>query len=157
MIELRLRHASGELDLDLQFRSEARTLALFGHSGAGKTSVLNAVAGLLEPQSGRIVLDGEVLLDTDAGVRVPVARRRLGYVFQDGRLFPHLSVRHNLLYGAPPRDARTAPSSPRWSTCSNSARCWNAGRTIFPAASASASRSAAPCSPSRARCCSTSR
>lgn len=103
MIELNLRHAFGDLELDLAFRSAARTLALFGHSGAGKTSVLNAVAGLLAPQSGRIVLDGEVLLDTAAGIRVPVARRRIGYVFQDGRLFPHLSVRHNLVYGAPVR------------------------------------------------------
>lgn len=105
MLELRLRHAFGELELDLAFRSEARTLALFGHSGAGKTSVLNAIAGLLTPQSGRIVLDGEALLDTAAGIRMPVAQRRIGYVFQDGRLFPHLSVRHNLIYGAPSRDA----------------------------------------------------
>ncbi|MBO9665013.1 ATP-binding cassette domain-containing protein [Dokdonella sp.] len=105
MLELQMRHAFGDLDLELAFRSEARTLALFGHSGAGKTSVLNAIAGLLEPRSGRIVLDGEVLLDTAAGVRVPIAQRRIGYVFQDGRLFPHLSVRHNLLYGAPARDA----------------------------------------------------
>lgn len=105
MLELQMRHAFGELELELAFRSAARTLALFGHSGAGKTSVLNAIAGLLEPRAGRIVLDGEVLLDTAAGVRVPVARRRIGYVFQDGRLFPHLSVRHNLLYGAPTRDA----------------------------------------------------
>lgn len=105
MIELRLTHSFGELELDLAFRSEARTLALFGHSGAGKTSVLNAIAGLLVPQAGRIVLDGEVLLDTANAIRVPVARRRIGYVFQDGRLFPHLSVRHNLVYGAPSREA----------------------------------------------------
>jgi molybdate transport system ATP-binding protein len=100
MIELTLRHAFADLDLDVGFRSEARTLALFGDSGAGKTSVLNAIAGLLTPQSGHIAIDGHVLLDTAAGVRVPVSERRIGYVFQDGRLFPHLSVRHNLLYGA---------------------------------------------------------
>lgn len=100
MIELSLRHAFADLDLDLGFRSEARTLALFGDSGAGKTSVLNAIAGLLTPQSGRIAIDGHVLLDTAAGVRMPVSERRIGYVFQDGRLFPHLSVRNNLLYGA---------------------------------------------------------
>lgn len=105
MLELALRHSAGDLDLDLAFRSDARTLALFGHSGAGKTSVLNAIAGLLVPQSGRIVLDGEVLFDGASGRRVPVAQRRLGFVFQDGRLFPHLSVRHNLVYGAPVRDA----------------------------------------------------
>ena len=100
MLELSLRHAFADLDLDLAFRSDARTLALFGNSGAGKTSVLNAIAGLLAPQDGRIVLDGELLLDTARGVAVPVARRRIGYVFQDGRLFPHMSVRHTLLYGA---------------------------------------------------------
>lgn len=105
MIEIALKHAVGDLDLDLALRSEARTLALFGHSGAGKTSVLNAIAGLLVPRSGRIVLDGDVLLDTAAGIHVPVAQRRLGIVFQDGRLFPHLNVRRNLLYGAPPRRA----------------------------------------------------
>lgn len=101
MIELQLRHAQGDLDLDLAFRSDARTLALFGHSGAGKTSVLNAIAGLLAPQSGRIAIDGQVLLDTERGIRMPVPERRIGYVFQDGRLFPHLSVRQNLVYGAP--------------------------------------------------------
>ena len=105
MLELALRHRVGDLDLDLALRSEARTLALFGDSGAGKTSLLNAIAGLLAPQSGRIVLDGDVLFDREHGIDVPVARRRLGFVFQDGRLFPHLDVRRNLVYGAAVRDA----------------------------------------------------
>jgi molybdate transport system ATP-binding protein len=100
MIELALRHVDGDLDLDVAFRSDARTLALFGHSGAGKTSVLNAIAGLLTPASGRIAIDGELLLDTRQGVHLPASRRRIGYVFQDGRLFPHINVRRNLLYGA---------------------------------------------------------
>jgi len=105
MIELELRHAFADLDVDVSFRSDARTLALFGHSGAGKTSVLNAIAGLLAPQSGRIAIDGHVLLDTARGIRVPTSARRIGYVFQDGRLFPHLDVRRNLVYGMPSRDA----------------------------------------------------
>jgi len=105
MIELALRHRVGDLDLDLDIRSQARTLALFGNSGAGKTSALNAIAGLLVPQSGRVALDGEVLLDTARSLCVPASRRRIGYVFQDGRLFPHLSVRRNLLYGAGKDDA----------------------------------------------------
>ncbi len=109
MIELRLHHAFADLDLDVGFRSDARTLALFGNSGAGKTSVLNAIAGLLVPQAARIAIDGELLLDTAAGICVPVARRRIGYVFQDGRLFPHLSVRRNLLYGARAQPPRHAP------------------------------------------------
>jgi molybdate transport system ATP-binding protein len=104
MIELALQHAFADLDIDIAFRSDARTLALFGNSGAGKTSVLNAIAGLLVPQSGRIAIDGDLLLDSARGVCVPTPLRRIGYVFQDGRLFPHLSVRHNLLYGAAMRD-----------------------------------------------------
>lgn len=105
MIELHLRHAFADFDVDIAFRSDARTLALFGHSGSGKTSVLNAIAGLLAPDAGRIAIDGERLLDTSCGVSQAVAQRRIGYVFQDGRLFPHLSVRRNLLYGAPVQDA----------------------------------------------------
>jgi len=104
MIELALRHALADLDIDVSLRSDARTLALFGNSGAGKTSILHAIAGLLVPQAGRVMLDGELLLDTARGVSLPIAQRRIGYVFQDGRLFPHLSVRHNLAYGATARD-----------------------------------------------------
>jgi molybdate transport system ATP-binding protein len=73
--------------------------ALFGPSGAGKTSVLNMIAGLLRPDAGRVAVGGEVLFDSAGGVDVPVQARRAGYVFQDGRLFPHLRVRDNLAYG----------------------------------------------------------
>ncbi len=73
-------------------------VALFGRSGCGKTTAINIMAGLLRPQSGRIVLDDAVLLDTGSGVDVPPDRRRVGYVFQDARLFPHLSVAANLRY-----------------------------------------------------------
>ena len=72
---------------------------LFGPSGAGKTSVINMIAGLLKPDRGRIALDDEVLFDDAARIDLAVWRRRIGYVFQEGRLFPHLSVRHNLDYG----------------------------------------------------------
>lgn len=104
MLEIALRHAFADVELDIAFRSAARTLALFGDSGAGKTSVLNAIAGLLAPREGRIAIDGDTLFDRAAGVDVAVAARRIGYVFQDGRLFPHLNVRHNLAYGMPARD-----------------------------------------------------
>jgi molybdate transport system ATP-binding protein len=100
MIEVALRHDWPDLALDLSFAASARTVALFGDSGAGKTSVLDAIAGLLTPCSGRIAIDGTVLFDSAAGIALPASRRRIGYVFQDGRLFPHLSVRANLLYGA---------------------------------------------------------
>ncbi|HET6546151.1 MAG TPA: ATP-binding cassette domain-containing protein [Rhodanobacteraceae bacterium] len=108
MIEVAIRHPYAGFELDVAFRSQARTLALFGDSGAGKTSVLDAIAGLLQPRHGRIVLDGRVLQDSRSGVRLAVTERRLGYVFQDGRLFPHLRVRGNLLYGARARRTRNS-------------------------------------------------
>ena len=94
-----LRHRFPGFTLDAAFEAPAGVTALFGRSGSGKTTVVNAVAGLLRPDSGRIVAEGAVLLDTAARVCVPPHRRRVGYVFQDARLFPHLSVRQNLLYG----------------------------------------------------------
>lgn len=100
MLELRVKHRLGEFCLDAAFSAPAPALvALFGVSGSGKTSLVNAVAGLLRPQAGRIVLGDEVLLDVEAGIHVPTEQRRLGCVFQDARLFPHLSVRRNLEYG----------------------------------------------------------
>jgi molybdate transport system ATP-binding protein len=85
--------------LKASFTSASRATALFGASGAGKTSVINMVAGLLKPDRGRIELDGEVLFDEAERIDLPAFRRRIGYVFQEGRLFPHLSVRRNLEYG----------------------------------------------------------
>ncbi|HET9031795.1 MAG TPA: ATP-binding cassette domain-containing protein [Dokdonella sp.] len=107
MIELSIKHSLADLDIDVHFVSEARCLALFGDSGAGKTTILNAIAGLLAPQRGRIVLDDQTLFDTNASINMPAASREIGYVFQDGRLFPHLSVRANLLYGAQARRRTT--------------------------------------------------
>lgn len=88
-----------DFSLDVAFSSDARITCLFGRSGAGKTTVAELVAGLIRPIRGRVVLDGEVLLDSDTGLSVPVWKRRIGYVFQDARLFPHMTVRDNLLYG----------------------------------------------------------
>ncbi len=99
MLEVALSHRLGGFVLDLSFTAPPGITALFGRSGAGKTSIVNAVAGLLRPDAGRVVLGGEVLLDTAARRFVPPHRRRIGYVFQDARLFPHLTVRQNLLYG----------------------------------------------------------
>jgi molybdate transport system ATP-binding protein len=89
----------GAFALEAAFASDGGVTALFGRSGSGKTSVLNAIAGLLRPERGRIALDGEALFDAAAGVDVAVHRRRIGYVFQEGRLLPHITVRQNLLYG----------------------------------------------------------
>lgn len=98
-LEVDLSHRLGGFRLDAAFAAPDGVTALFGRSGAGKTSIVNAVAGLLAPERGRVAVGGAVLLDTRSGVRVPAHRRRIGYVFQEGRLFPHLSVRGNLRYG----------------------------------------------------------
>ena len=85
--------------LDVTFEAPPGLTVLFGRSGSGKTTIVNAVAGLLAPKAGRIAAGDRVLLDTERGVFLPPHRRRLGTVFQEGRLFPHLTVRQNLLYG----------------------------------------------------------
>lgn len=90
----------GDRTIAARFTAPAGLTALFGPSGAGKTSVLNMIAGILRPDAGRIVVDGTVLFDRAAGVDVPPQARGAGYIFQDGRLFPHRRVRANLLYGA---------------------------------------------------------
>ncbi len=89
----------GEFSVEASFVSEGRVTGLFGASGAGKTSLVNMVAGLLRPDRGIIAVDGDVLDDTASGLHIPPHRRRIGYVFQDARLFPHLDVRQNLDYG----------------------------------------------------------
>jgi molybdate transport system ATP-binding protein len=99
----------GALALAVQFRAGGGVTALYGPSGAGKTSLINMIAGLLKPDRGCITLDDTILFDASKGIDVPPHRRRIGYVFQEGRLFPHLSVRQNLDYGrrmnGRPRDA----------------------------------------------------
>jgi molybdate transport system ATP-binding protein len=89
----------GAFKLEVRFEAAGGATALFGPSGAGKTSVVNMIAGLLTPDRGAIALDDTVLFDADRGINMPPHRRRIGYVFQEGRLFPHLSVRQNLDYG----------------------------------------------------------
>jgi molybdate transport system ATP-binding protein len=89
----------GEFALHAAFESADGATALFGPSGAGKSSVIAMIAGLTRPDRGRIVLDGETLFDAGARIEVSAWRRRIGCVFQEGRLFPHLSVKHNLGYG----------------------------------------------------------
>src|SRR5438128_3001050 len=99
MLRVDIAKQLGDFALEAAFASEGRVTGLFGASGAGKTSLINMVAGLLRPDRGTITLDGEALDDTAAGLHVPAHRRRIGYVFQDARLFPHLDIRHNLDYG----------------------------------------------------------
>lgn len=89
----------GEFSIAAKFATAGGATALFGPSGAGKTSVINMIAGLVRPDRGRIVLDDVVLFDSAARIDVPAHRRRIGTVFQEGRLFPHLTVAQNLDYG----------------------------------------------------------
>jgi molybdate transport system ATP-binding protein len=99
MLEVDIEHRLGAFGLDIHFCSGPGLTALFGRSGAGKTSIVNVIAGLVRPEKGRIVVDGSVLIDTERGIWVPAHRRLVGYVFQEDRLFPHLTVRQNLLFG----------------------------------------------------------
>lgn len=99
MLTLAVNKRLGDFSLSASFASQGGVTALFGPSGAGKTSIVNMIAGLVRPDAGRIVLDDTVLFDSAARIHVPAHRRNIGYVFQDGRLFPHLSVAHNLGYG----------------------------------------------------------
>jgi molybdate transport system ATP-binding protein len=96
---LDIRHAQGSFKLDVAFESTGRLTAIFGASGSGKTTLVNVIAGLVKPQHARVVIDGTVLTDTAKGIAMPPHRRRVGYVFQDARLFPHLSVAGNLGFG----------------------------------------------------------
>ena len=99
MLAVDVEKQLGKFSLNAKFEAASGVTALFGTSGAGKTSVANMVAGLIAPDRGRIVLDDTVLFDSSARINVPPHQRRIGYVFQEGRLFPHLTVRANLAYG----------------------------------------------------------
>ncbi|MEE8276806.1 MAG: molybdenum ABC transporter ATP-binding protein [Alphaproteobacteria bacterium] len=108
MLEIDVEASLGAFRLAARFASDARVTALFGPSGAGKSTLVNLIAGLTRPGRGRIVVDGRVLFDSPRGINLPPHRRRVGVVFQDGLLFPHLTARQNLLYGR-----RFAPRSDR--------------------------------------------
>jgi molybdate transport system ATP-binding protein len=99
MLNVDIEKQLGEFSLALKFAAVSGATALFGPSGSGKTSAVNMIAGLVTPDRGRIALDDAVLFDSEARIDVPTHRRRVGYVFQEGRLFPHLTVAQNLDYG----------------------------------------------------------
>lgn len=107
--EVRVQRHFGETLIVADFSAPGGLTALLAPSGAGKTSILNMIAGLLRPDAGRIVVGGETLFDADADVDLAPQRRRAGYIFQDGRLFPHLRVRANLAYGE-----KLARAEDRW-------------------------------------------
>lgn len=99
MLSLDLHLRRGSFERHICIEDDARVIALSGESGAGKTSVLHAIAGLVRPMSGHIEVEGRRLFDSARGTDLPAHLRRIGYVFQDTRLFPHLDVRANLHYG----------------------------------------------------------
>lgn len=106
-IDILIRRGGRKISGD--FKALTGLTALFGPSGAGKSSVLDAVAGLLRPEEGRICVNGDVLFDSASGIDLPPEKRACGYVFQDSRLFPHLTVEKNLLFGW-----KLAPADRRW-------------------------------------------
>jgi len=112
MLDVHIVRQQGDFRLDVAFRSpDVGVTALFGRSGAGKTSVVNMVAGLVRPDRGHIIVNGRTLFDAAKGLHRPPETRRMGYIFQDGRLFPHLSVKSNLTYGlrrTPPAERHVA-------------------------------------------------
>jgi molybdate transport system ATP-binding protein len=115
-----LRHGSTRFELDVQFTSTAKRLALFGPSGAGKTQVLKMLAGITRPERGHVRIAGLSLFDHQAGIDLPPRQRRLGYVFQDYALFPHLTVLQNIGFALhagwrnPARRGAPAPAARRW-------------------------------------------
>ena len=119
-LDIRLPLRSFRLELALALGRE--TFALVGPSGAGKTTVLRAVAGLARPEPGRVVLDGEVLFDSACGIDLPPEERRVGFVFQDYALFPHMTVAQNVAYGSRKRHRRAARALPDRSSRGGSAR-----------------------------------
>ncbi|AHB47195.1 molybdate ABC transporter ATPase [Hyphomicrobium nitrativorans NL23] len=111
MIEVSCGLVRPRFVLDASFKAPNGCVALFGPSGSGKTTIVRLLAGLERPERGRIVVGGRTLVDTEARIDVPIHKRRVGLVFQDGQLLPHLSVQQNLDYGRSfaPRDAGIAP------------------------------------------------
>ena len=120
-VEIRKSLVNGghRFELDLQFASRAERLVLFGPSGVGKSLTLKAIAGLMRPDAGRIVFDGQALFDANARVDLPARERRLGYLFQEYALFPHLTVRQNVAFGLKqglfnPRRGEASAAVDRW-------------------------------------------
>ena len=99
MLILDVQKRLGDFVLRAKFETQSAVTALFGPSGSGKTTIVDIIAGLAAPDQGRLLYRGRLLFDSDGGVNLPAHRRGFGYVFQDGRLFPHLTVERNLDYG----------------------------------------------------------
>ncbi|MFV0576350.1 MAG: molybdenum ABC transporter ATP-binding protein ModC [Vibrio sp.] len=100
MIDLQFKQSFAQFDLDIKTQiPDSGITAIFGRSGAGKTSIINAISGLKNPDSGHIRINNTALFDSKSNINVPIEKRQIGYVFQESRLFPHYKVKGNLLYG----------------------------------------------------------
>src|SRR5208337_2800257 len=100
MIDVKLKKNFGDFNVNVEFSSESTGITvLAGPSGSGKTTIINMISGLLTPDEGHIFINGRLLFDSDKKINCHVEQRQCGYIFQDGRLFPHMSVHRNLLYG----------------------------------------------------------
>jgi len=152
-IRAEFHNVLGKFTLDTKFEVPARGVtALFGPSGCGKTTVIRCIAGLIRVKDGYFDIDGEIWQDRDR-IFVPTYQRPLGYVFQEASLFPHLSVRRNLLFGAPPERPTDRPAIDfDESICLVSGRCSIARHEIFQVVSVNGSALAARCSRSRSCC-----
>lgn len=109
MIDIDLKRAQGQFTVHAKCVITEPVVGLFGASGAGKSTLLGMMAGLVAPNSGHLIIDGECLFNSKQGINVPIHQRRMGMVFQESRLFPHLNVRDNLIYGfnlLPPANRR---------------------------------------------------
>lgn len=104
-IKIQFKQSLGETNFDIHLSLPGNGIsALFGRSGAGKTTLINVISGLVTPKQGKVSIGEHVLFDSDAGINLPTHKRKIGYVFQDSRLFPHYSVKGNLLYGVAEKD-----------------------------------------------------
>lgn len=99
MLKVSVRKKLGKTQIDVSFKAPEGITVLYGHSGAGKTSIINMLSGLLKPDDGKINISGRVLFDSEKKINVPTHKRKAGYIFQDKRLFPFMSVKRNLLFG----------------------------------------------------------
>ena len=98
-LSVNIQNSLGEFSLNADFYCDKGVTALFGKSGAGKTSIVQLIAGLIQPDNGKIIIDDEIVFDKEKRINLPAEDRRVGYVFQESRLFPHMIVRKNLNFG----------------------------------------------------------
>lgn len=98
ILDVKIKHRLGDFKLDTDFKSSRLVTSIFGHSGSGKTTIINIMSGLIKPDFAKITINGKVLVDTENKIFVPAHKRRAGYIFQESLLFPHLTVKSNLLY-----------------------------------------------------------